>query len=185
MKNVLALPLLLTVVEGALWWSDNINNRWKGPVQLPGQPFQPPGQSFQPPGQSFQPPGPPFPFPGLGLGRHHHQNWHSYPQQGDIRNAEWICQNQRTRDMIIVTAVDGAQTFINEQPLPQGTWSNSNNNDNSNNLKPNSMNPNHGNNINPATTTPLPNNPTTETKKDESPLQHAGEGLIDIRFNPN
>lgn len=111
MKEVLAVLLLLTVVEGGFLWGNVHNEKWRGPFQPPGQSFQPPGQSFpppgqsfQPPGQSFQPPGPPFPFPGLGLGLgRHHQNRHPHQQQQssiDIGNAEWICQNPKTRDMV-------------------------------------------------------------------------------------
>lgn len=96
MREILAVLLLLATVEG-----NPFLDKWKGQFQPPGHTFLPPGHTFLPPGHSFQPPGPPFPFPGLGLGRHGQQNWYPRPQPGvEFSNAEWVCTNTKTRDMV-------------------------------------------------------------------------------------
>ncbi|XP_076679662.1 uncharacterized protein LOC143374958 [Andrena cerasifolii] len=181
MREILAVLLLLAAVEGNPFWE-----KWNGPFQPPGHTFQPPGHTFIPPGHSFQPPGPPFPFPGLGLGRHGQQNWYPRPHQPgvDISNAEWVCTNMKTRDMIVITAVEGSQTVINGQTLPSGGWPNTNDGSNSDTNFDN-QNPNNGNinNVHPETAAPVTYAPVPQTT--ESTREHAGEGIIDIRMGGN
>lgn len=84
---------------------------------------------------------------------------------------------------MIIAAIDGAQTFINGQPLPAGTRPNGN----ENSKGQTDMNPNNGNgnHMNPGTNAPSPNKPTPHTNTNEPSLQNAGEGLIDIRIGAN
>ena len=172
MREILAVLLLLATVEGNPFWG-----KWKGA-------FQPPGHTFLPPGHSFQPPGPPIPFPGLGPGSHNQQNLYPGPQAGvDFSNAEWVCTNPKTRDMIVITAVEGSQTVINGQTLPHGGCPNQsgcyNSNTNPPNTNCNTQNPNNGNT---ETATPVAYTPVPEPTVGETTRQDSGIGIIDIRM---
>ena len=176
MREILAVLLLLATVEGNPFWG-----KWKGP-------FQPPGHTFIPPGHSFQPPGPPFPFPGLGPGSHSQQNWYPGPHQPgvDFSNAEWVCTNPKTHNMIVITAVEGSQTVINGQTLPCGRYPNQSGCCNSDTKPPNTncntQNPNTGN---PETTAPVTYTPVPPTTVDETTRRDTGEGIIDVRSGGN
>ena len=167
--------LLLATVEGIPFVV--------GPFQPPGHSFLPPGHSFLPPGHSFHPPGPPFPFPGLGPGRHGQQNWLPSPQQPgvDLSNAEWVCTNPKTHDMIVITAVPGSQTVINGQTLPCRGCPNqsrcSNTNTNCKNQKPDTGNP--------ETTAPVTYAPDPTTTIDDSTRTESGIGIIQARMGLN
>ncbi|XP_076169675.1 uncharacterized protein LOC143147874 isoform X2 [Ptiloglossa arizonensis] len=183
MKGVIAMILLLTVVEGNVYWRNFHDKQWRGPPQPPGHSFQPPGHSFQPPGHSFQPPGhsfqPPghsFPFPGFLIGSH---NQYKENSAIDLSNAEWICRNPKTSDMMIIATIDGTQTMTIGQPSLTEWWLNQHGtpNQGENPASENSNNENSG----PGTRPPLINTPTPQPNIDKA--THGGDGLIDIRMN--
>ncbi|KZC08242.1 PREDICTED: diacylglycerol kinase A-like [Dufourea novaeangliae] len=210
MKAIVGVLLVLSVAEGTLFWRNILNGQRRGTFEPPGQSFQPPGQSFQPPGHTFQPPGhacpppgrsfhspahgcpslgpsyqpsgPSYPMPGLELGKQGPQNWPQQQQQPSqsnmlyVNSAEWVCQNPKTGDMMIITAVDGEQSQTGERPNPSvvPNANGNNNQGNSNNGNSNNAKASNGNNNNVK--------PTPQYHVTEPPLEHGGEGLIDIRL---
>ncbi|XP_076622944.1 uncharacterized protein LOC143342697 isoform X1 [Colletes latitarsis] len=162
---IVTVILLVSVVEGQVFWRE-INNRVPTGPFYPGHMHVPPREPFQQHNQGFRPPGPPFPFPLHGLERRHPHQWfpHQQPQIPaiDISNAEWVCRDPKSENMMIITTVDGVQTAFDQQQHLNEWWQNQNGNTNA-----------------PPSTTATP-----EPETDE-PTSHGGEGLIDVRIANN
>lgn len=189
MKIIVAVFLLLSVAEGRRFW-----RHWGPPPghshSYPGETFEPPGQvcppghvhTCSPPAQSQIPPGqaPPFSPPGFVPGNQASPNWNQQPQYQqnsnlnsvDVNNAEWVCNNPATGDMMIIVGINvpPSQTGKNPGEVP-------NTNGNDRHGGPNNGNVNYGEHNDNANTTP-------QSDATESSLPHGGEGLIDIRLGP-
>ncbi|XP_043248729.1 uncharacterized protein LOC122395332 [Colletes gigas] len=169
MKAIVTVILLVSMVEGHVIWGEN-DREPTGPF-YPGQMNVPPREPSLKPKHGFRMIGRPLPpFPFHGLERRHPHHW--FPQQQpqipaiDISNAEWVCRDPKSENMMIITTVAGVQTAYDQQQHLNEWWQNQNGNTNAP----------------PSTTSTATPEPDCET---EEPSSHGGEGLIDVRIASN
>lgn len=182
MKAVLACALLLIVIEAECYWRPRGHNfPWKRPIPRPPFPYE--GYSNKPQNSEWY-------FHRIQPGQENTVNLGP-----GFRNAEWICHNLKTDDMMIVKVEnsDSDETKMNEQPQhppfghPPKYWNQhqyENEWHNPINGHPSLMNEGDkesSENTDSTTSSSVTDHHSRETQEDESFKYHDGKGLIDIR----
>lgn len=183
MKNILAILFLFVTVKAHVWPEHNSHAQSRPPA---------------------------FPMNlGYNYGRPHNHfhnfNWHQRRNdfmEPSYNNADWVCRNPKTGDMMIITSDNSmdrptsgqhwhANPYDQSQHYPTGQtehypWTNRNPNENPNEnpiQNPNGPEENNHNldNVNIDVTVPTTIG-DTNNNDNEATKYHGGEGLIDVRI---